>query len=273
VKRAAAITAATLLSWLALGSGRAVAQVPAPPPEAEPVLELIAPTVSPVCGNAVLAVTLGPAIIAGSAGVAIPPEVLPAFGPVFIVCGSVPAPPQRLNCVPDATARGAIDTVTGTAAGTALPIDTSLIGPAAEQVVVLEDTLGAPANSAGLGAMAVGTLQCTVIEAPTAPEEEPASEVSPETETAPEEDLGFEDALGLPDLSGVTTDYGDLGATSPTEAQLGSADAPIAPVVLSSGFAYPIVFVMPLALLALVGYFGWALTRPIATDPTDTTAP
>jgi hypothetical protein len=37
------------------------------------------------------------------------------------------------------------------------------------------------------------------------------------------------------------------------------------------GFAYPVVFAVPLLLLGLGGYLGWALTRPVTvTGPTQT---
>jgi hypothetical protein len=66
------------------------AQVPPPPEQATPVLEVIAPTVSPACGNAVLVVAVAPGLVSGQTGGALPIEVLtPAFGPVFVVCGAV----------------------------------------------------------------------------------------------------------------------------------------------------------------------------------------
>jgi hypothetical protein len=39
----------------------------------------------------------------------------------------------------------------------------------------------------------------------------------------------------------------------------------VAPVVSvgGPGFAYPVVFALPLVLLGLGGYLGWALTRPV----------
>lgn len=259
MRRALTAIAAAALVTLGIGIAPARAQVPPPPEQATPVLELIAPTVSPVCGDAILAVTLAPVLLGGQ-GVPVPVDALPVFGPAFIVCGSIPAPPQRLTCAPDVTIRGPIDTATGTAAGTALPLDTSIFGPLVEQEFVLEDTLGAPVNSAGLGSTIAGTLTCTVIASPKAEEPAPApddqSDVSADEVTEPD--------LGIPDLGAPGVDYNALGATAPTETQLGSAAAPITPIagVGGPGFAYPVVFVAPLLLLALVGYFGWVLNRP-----------
>ena len=55
---------------------------------------------------------------------------------------------------------------------------------------------------------------------------------------------------------------------SPAVAIVAQADAPetVAPVFVTSGpgFAYPVVLGMPLILLALGGYLGWALTQPVA---------
>lgn len=258
-----ALTALAAAGLLALGVGvvpahAQVPPVPPPPDQATPVLELVAPTVSPVCGDAILAVTLAPVLLGGE-GVALPVDALPVFGPAFIVCGSIPQPPQRLSCSPDVTVRGPIDTATGTAAGTVLPVDTSIFGPLVEQEFVLEDTLGAPVNTAGVGATVAGTLTCTVIQAPAS--EEPAPETEPDTEVEAEESIPD---LGVPDLAAPAVDYSALGSTpAPSEAQLGSAGAPISPILAGGpGFAYPIVFVLPLLLLALIGYFGWVLTRP-----------
>lgn len=55
---------------------------------------------------------------------------------------------------------------------------------------------------------------------------------------------------------------------SPAAAIVAQADAPetVAPVFVTSGpgFAYPVVLAMPLILLGLGGYLGWALTQPVA---------
>ncbi len=268
MNRSAAIVAAALLAWLGSGVGRAAAQVPAPPPESEPVLELVAPVASPVCGDAVLAVTLTPVVLGGALGMPAP-DLLPVFGPAFVVCGSIPAPPQRLRCMPDDTAQGALDQATGTAIGSPLPLDTGVTGALTEEIVVLEDTLGPPADTAGLSATAVGTLQCKAIETPVPAEPEPETP-PPDTSEAPQNESTVEavNELALPDLTGVQSDYGALDETPPVEAQLGLAASPTESVaaVGGPGFAYPVVFAIPLALLAIVGYFGWVLTRPVSTS-------
>jgi hypothetical protein len=262
MRRAVRVGIASVVVLLGLGARGpiAAAQVPPPPEQLTPVFELVSPIVSPFCGNASLLVGLGPALIAGQLGMPLPVDILPLVGPVVVVCGSIPAPPQRLTCSPDTTIRTTLDTITGTAAGTQLPIDTTLVGPAVEQTIVLQDMLPAPASTAGLAEMVSQTLTCTAAKAPTAPDLGPTEEeIAPET-SAPE---SFDD-VAIPDFSADVLGLGPLDSAPAVDQQIGDAALPQQLADLASGgFAYPIVFALPLVLLALGGYLGWALTQPV----------
>jgi hypothetical protein len=240
-----------LFAWTA----PARAQVP---PEAAPVLEIVAPIVSPVCGDAVLVVVLAPGLISGQLGSPLPVEIAPVLGPAVAVCGSVPVPGQRLKCAPDDTVRGALDTISGTAAGTPLPIDTSIIAPLVGTTFAVQDKLPAPANTAGLAELVASTLTCTVVAAPTEPEAEPAAE-----ETASEEALedlfALEDLPALEELPPIDSEVAgaEFGSSAGPELQSAIADG-------AYGFAYPVVLILPLLVLVLGAYLGRTLTRSVA---------
>jgi hypothetical protein len=195
--------------------------------------------------------------------------VLPLFGPALVVCGSVPLPGARLQCSPDAAAASALNQVTGAAAGVPVPADTRVVGPAVQELYVVQDMAPAPLNSAGLADTAAGTLTCTNIAAP-APAPPPVEETPPaEAAEPPPADLGDLTA-GDSTVSGFSTSAGLSagGATSPVNQIVSQSQRPIvqAAQVSGPGFAYPIILVLPLLLLALGGYLGWALTRPVAPN-------
>ena len=140
MNRARLMVAAALLAALFAWAAPARAQVP---PEAAPVVELVAPIVSPICGNAVLVVVLAPSLVSGQLGTPLPVEIAPVLGPAVAVCGSVPVPGQRFRCAPDASVRGALDTITGTAAGTPLPSTPASSGPPSARPSSAGPTAGA----------------------------------------------------------------------------------------------------------------------------------
>jgi hypothetical protein len=240
--------------------------VPPPPAEVQPVLELLAPVVSPECGNTAFAVALLPTVtgmvpLPGG----LPVNILPVFGPVLVVCGAVPQPGVRLSCSADESAAAALNQVTTTAAGLPLPADSRVIGPVVQEVFVLQDNLPAPANSAGLAEQISGALQCHDLAA-VAPA--PVDTSPPAEETQPPADVsGFTvDDGSLGGLSGSLGDFAAAaGPTSPVAEIIAESQRPTVPLaqVSGPGFAYPVILVLPLLLLALGGYLGWALTRPV----------
>jgi hypothetical protein len=134
--------------------------VPAPPPEAAPVFELVAPMAYQTCGIGLLALFLGRTAVPQVAT-----QLNQAPQPLFAICGAVPAPPAILRCSLDAQAQAVLDQAEG-ALGVPPGIAVWPEGQVVEEIVVLEDHLPPPANAAGLGALAVATLDCKPIEVP-----------------------------------------------------------------------------------------------------------
>jgi hypothetical protein len=96
----------------------------------------------------------------------------------------------------------------------------------------------------------------------------PAStgDVSPVLEPAPV----FDDSAafaGLPLIGPVVAPPRSSAAPVVEQAQRPTRLAPVVSVG-GSGFAYPAVFALPLLLLGLGGYLGWALNRPALPTPT-----
>ena len=233
------------------------AQIPPPPPETAPVFEVIAPTVSPACGNALLVAVLAPGLIAGQTGGALPIDPSPAIGPLFVVCGAVPAPPARLSCDADRSVNETANAIAAGVAGTPLPVGADPFGNIVEQTVVLEDKLPPPANATGVTDQLVAVLNCkaaTSVKTPAVPTE-PSSD-----EPYDDSVLGDEYSLA-PLFDSLTPDL-----TTPTTSLVPGQALPATPVstVAGVGFLYPVVFALPLVLLVLGGYLGRSLTQPVA---------
>lgn len=118
-----------------------------------------------------------------------------------------------------------------------------------------------PAPGAGPGttwhvAFAKGTSTATIEYLPPVAEPTPSLEATP----VPDDSGGF----GALPIGGDFTPAAPASVAAPivAEAQRPVGLAPVASVV-GPGFAYPVVFVIPLLLLGLGGYLGWALTRPV----------
>jgi hypothetical protein len=245
-------------------AGAQIPPLPLPtiPPEAQPVLEIVAPIVSPQCGNATLVVALAPGIVGGAVG-PLPIDILPLLGPAFVICGSVPvpAPDSQLVCAVDDQILAAITQVTLAAAGIPPPVDLRIVGPLAEILVGVEDNLPAPANTAGLGETAAATLACRAVRPPTSTQSDAASAVEATSTDVPT-DVAT-DALALPDFSvGDISAPVDLSAGGTAPAAQAPTFQPVADIG-GPGFAYPVVFALPLLLFAIGGYLGRALTQPV----------
>lgn len=120
--------------------------------------------------------------------------------------------------------------------------------------IALVPAPGATPGSTWHVAFAKGTAAAT-LEYGTA-----VADVAPEVEPVPLIEDGFESIpLGVPIGPGAP-----LSSASPIRDQA-RQPAQVAPVfsVGGPGFAYPAVFALPLLLLGLGGYLGWALTRPV----------
>jgi hypothetical protein len=240
--------------------------LPPPPAELQPVLEVVAPIASAECGNAVVVTVLLP-VATGTVPIpgGLPVNVLPLLGPAFVVCGAVPQPATRLSCSPDQAASDALNQVAAAAAGIPVPADTRVFGPAVQEIYTVQDNLPPPLSTAGLADQISGALTCTALNAPAAP---PVDTAPPAEAAQPPADVS---GLVLGDFVGGTSTLGDFaspaGTPSPVAEIIAQSQRPaVQPVaqVSGPGFAYPVILVLPLLLLALGGYLGWALTRPVA---------
>lgn len=267
--RRAAAVGIMLLCLGALAPAGAI-DLPPLPPQTQPVLDLLAPTVSPVCGNAALVVVLAPSL---ASGVAIPPDVLSLLGPVLEVCGAVPSQKGGYNCALDAAGQALLGQLEAQAIGAPLPVAAQPENMAVGQVAAIENQL-TPGTPLHLTPTVVGTLQCkptTSTEAPTPtpppPAPSPAPAVEPETPTP-----GDLSALALPAPSVPIAPA--VPETPVTEAPTTVPPTPLptqsaAPAVaVDSGFRYPEILLFPLVLLVLLGFLAAAFTRPVRAAAT-----
>jgi hypothetical protein len=252
---------AFFIAGLSLGMNPASAQVPTPPPipplpyvtppeAAQPVFELIAPTIYPQCGTAALGVFL-----AGTSAPQIAPQLQGASTPVFVICGSVPRPQEQLTCLLDLQAQEAVNAVTSQA-GAALPLGLHPEGDAVEQTIIVVDKLPPPASSSGLQAISKRVLVCA------------ASVQAPVT--------GGDYSMGPPAFApapyvpgsvapGTIPNYFPQQPVTQLPPVLTAPANPTRPV--GDAVIYAIVWLLPLGLLMFGGYFGTALTRDVTLPP------
>lgn len=155
--RAALVVAVVAL--FALPMARSDAQE-TPPPAADPVLAILSPLASPVCAVAGMSTLLVP-IVSGLVTSSLPagtPSVgdliLNSLGPVFVVCGELPASPGT-RCLLD-------DQITGL-----VPVEVSnTTGPLPSVIGALVDALKATLSALGLPPAAAldQALVCSVRE-------------------------------------------------------------------------------------------------------------
>jgi hypothetical protein len=245
------------------------AVIPSAPPQAQPVFEILAPTIYPQCGTATLAVFeasttaqgLPKAINDGLADAGLPgvvpnlplgAAVFSAAAPVFAICGQTPRPATQLTCIFDQQAQQAVSAAAAQA-GAALPLGLHPEGDAIEQAIVLEDRLPPPANSAALGSTAALVLGCAPITytPPTRGDFSSAPTYTPPGSTYVPPSPLIPGAIPAP--------YTNPGTQVPPV--LSQQPTPSTPV--GDAVRYAAVWLLPLALLLFGGYFGGALTRDI----------
>jgi hypothetical protein len=200
---------------------------------------------------------LAPGLIAGQTGGALPIDPSPAIGPLFDVCGAVPAPPARLSCDADRSVNETANAIAAGVAGTPLPVGADPFGNLVEQTIVLEDKLPPPANATGVTDQFVAVLNCKAA----ASVKTPAVPTEPSTDE-PSDDSVLGEEFSLAPLFDTLTP--DLTTPSTPRVPNQALRATPAVTVRNVGFLYPIVFVLPLVLLVLGGYLGRSLTQPVA---------
>jgi len=260
----AVILGSFLAFRFAMGVVPAFAQVPPIPPlpqptvpaPAQPVLEILGPTIYPQCGTATLVVFL-----IGSSEEPIAPQLYSATAPVFAICGQVPRPETQLTCLFDAQAQDAVSAVTAQV-GVPLPLGLHPEGDIVEQTITIEDRLPPPLNAQGLGGTAKIVLGCA--EAASTPPAQGDYSVPPSYAPPPTGSYTYPPPIpatnpGTYTPPSVTTPY-----VPPSLAQ------PPATTPAGEAVRYAAVWLLPLGLLLFGGYFGGALTRDI--DPSSPSA-
>jgi len=228
--------------------------VPTPPPQLQPVFELLAPTLYPQCGAAAL-VTIVAGQQVGAVSPQLGPDLFSAMAPVFVLCGHVPRPGTQLQCVLDLQQQAVVNAVLAQA-GAPLNIGLHPEGDLIEQTIAFEDQLPPQVKALGAGKTVSSILGCAAI-----------------TSTPPSQG----DYSSMP---GAYTPPPSSAYTLPSSAPVGSIRLPYttAPPALSlptlppvvsavtpagEAVRYAIVWLLPLALLMFGGYFGGALTREV----------
>lgn len=255
-----AVLVAVLVAVLGPGllpstTGAGAQEPPAEDPLA-PYLELVAPIASPVCADAALVNFVIPVAL----GAELSALVAQLISPVFVVCGSVPLPDGSRTCAIDEQVRGPFDELLAST-GMALPLAAPGVGSVVDVVARIEDRvdLADPTLAPTLDAV----LQCTQATTtplpplpdppPAAPAPTPASVI----DTPPLPAVPVADYVAPP-LPPVSVAVPEVPSAVP---------APTRVAVVSTGplpFRYPVVFVLPLALLALGGAMSRTLTQPVA---------
>lgn len=220
----------------------------------QPALELVSPIAWPLCADAVVVSAL-PGV---AAGVELPPAIVEAAAPLFVLCGAVPEPgTQSRTCALDDQAQALISTLTKPLLGVGLPIEVAPTKWVSGQVDTIVDLVDMPAVP--IGSTIAATLRCTnaPVERPTPPTASDPPTTGNDTEEAfVQPDIGlptFEDLQTLPPL--------DPGLVASPE--LGPVASPRVSPIGDSGFAYPAVVGLPLLLVAMLACFGRILTRPM----------
>lgn len=229
---------------------------PQPPAQAQPVFELVAPTVFPECGAGALLVFLAGSTLAQQ-GVQVGGNLYDVTGPVFAVCGAVPRPPAQYECLLDAQQDALLNTLEARAAGTTVPLGVHPEGIAVEQAIVVQDKLPPPISTAALGSLAVQFLACSPVET-----------------GEPESNQYFPPITEPSNEPFSSTPSGYIPATAGTQSRTfagygtGAATTPLPPTVrpstpIGEGIRYAAIWLLPLGLLAMFGYLGPALTREV----------
>lgn len=258
-----------LVPWLA-PLDAAAQEEPLPLDPLAPVLAVLGPASSTVCGGVGVVGLLAPAALGPLA-----PALLPATGPVFTLCGVIPGTPasDRYACDLDQQSLSLIGTVTGLA-GVPPALDIRPVAQLLETLGAALDLVLPPAQVDDvLGGPSI-VLQCQhgpdadpELIVPTPPTTAPA-EPAP---AAPTDDAGPVAAPARPSAPAPV-----VAAPSSPVAPAPVASAPVAAPVVPAGaltplgrvpFAYAAVFALPFLALLAGGAAGRDLLSPLLLDP------
>lgn len=210
--------AVTLVLGVVVGAPPAVAdtsQLPPLPPS--PVFELVSPTASPVCDDALLVLLVIPGVgslVPGLGSVNLPPGTL---SPVLEVCDAIPVPQGGYQCALDSQAASTLAQLQTSLVG--IPAVGALIPPptpiatAVQQIAHIEKFAGIP-PSLQTAPQIAAVIQCSPLStnqpSPTSTGQPP---LSGGDTTPPTSDLPMATGVGV--LPGVDTSGTNPG-TSPT---------------------------------------------------------
>ena len=231
--------------------------------ELTPVLELIGPATSPVCGGVGIVVFLSPPVLAGLGELG--QLVLPALGPVLTLCGAIPSTDteDRWTCALDAQAQDLLAQVLIPLAGIGPVVDVRPAGLPIDQLQVIVDRLPPEFGLQQLITQTTTVLQC---------QQGTAQEAAPST-TLPPSDAPADLPVFEPVVVPVSQALAPLPDLALPEAPTVVAPEPatVTRLVERVPFSYAGVFLVPFAVLAAAAWFGRGLARPLRdlapTDP------
>lgn len=279
MRRCAAVLVAAIAAAAMVPAAPVRAQAPPTlpelPPEAAWAVELLGPGLSPACEASAVVGFFGPALL-GSA----PPEVVElvtSIGPsLVILCGAIPVETGGYECELDGDLAVAtselltpIDPTIASLALTALPQPVATLMNQTRNLQGFLDGLlpGAPAEPTIAGMLqCVQPLEDLPVDAEPAPPVDPVEPADP----APPPAVATPVAVPSP-IRGPVLSFTPLPAPAPpvpAAPAAPTATLPTAPVVaapvVTYGFQYPAVLLVPLALLAGGAVAGRSLTRELA---------
>ncbi|HUC04568.1 MAG TPA: hypothetical protein VL961_04165 [Acidimicrobiales bacterium] len=197
----------------------------------EPVLEIVSPVVSPVCGDSAILVIAIPDVLKGKQ---LPPQVAELLGPLYEVCGVVPTPQGGYECGLDPLELQAVADAEGRILGATIPVAPPLEGTVVLQLSYLEKPL-VPKAPLTLTSLVAGTLNCkSSVTVPSGASPAPAAPGTSTTgptvpTTAPP--TSAPSTLGGTDTGFAPPGLAATGIGAPTAA---SALAPVLPPTTSS---------------------------------------
>jgi hypothetical protein len=175
--RAVLVVALAACSVLGLSLAATAKNIPLPPlpspqvpSQLQPALGLVAPVVSPECGNLALAAALVIPALGGDVPGGLPFAPAPLFAPILAICGAVPVPGEELECQGDSTitalaSEGITDVLGGEGGLLGKVFDLGVFGQTVEEVQVLQAVAPSQLQGVDLSSLLANALKCTKVAA------------------------------------------------------------------------------------------------------------